>query len=426
MPAILSRVRRFIRQHDLMQSATRVVCALSGGSDSVALAYVLDALHDAGELQWVGVTHLNHQLRATSDRDEAFCRALADGLRRPILVAREDVAARAARDARSIETAAHDARYALFARARTHFAADLVALGHTRDDQAETFLLRLLRGAGPRGLAAMYPRHGDVVRPLLDCARGELRDWLHARGVAFVEDETNADGTIPRNRIRRELLPQLAAFNPNIVDVLAREAALARDIWSWLESELDRFGEDLDVARLSAAPPALRRLAVWRALNDRAAGHPVTAAHVDAALGLLAAGEGASIDAPGLRVHRIGSRIVLNRRDETREDRANYWRFPLSIPGEVTTTRMTVSAELADGLAVGDVGANVGNGPVAAVRADLLRVGVDGALAVRNRRPGDRFRPVGLGGRKKLQDEFVDRKIVRGERDSVPIVVDAR
>jgi len=424
---VISNVRRFIRQHDLMRPGTHVVCAVSGGSDSVALSRIVAALDAASELRFVGLTHLNHQLRPTADRDEQFCRDLANELRRPIVVERTDIAADAEASGRSMESAAHEARYALFARAARELDGEVVALGHTRDDQAETFLLRLLRGAGPRGLGAMYPRNGLVVRPLLDCSRGDLREFLSERGSRFMDDETNEDLAIPRNRIRTELLPRLAAdFNPNVVEVLAREADVARDIWSWLERELERFGLDLDVDRLRAAPVALRRLALWRAMNDRGAGHVITASHVDAALGLIDAREGATVDAPGIRVHRIGSLIVLTDRTENpgkNENPSNFWRFPLSIPGEVTAHDMTLSAELAPGGPAGlPPGAEVGTGLVAAVRADLLADG----LAVRNRRAGDRFRPVGLNGRKKLQDFFVDRKIVRSQRDLVPVVVDDR
>jgi tRNA(Ile)-lysidine synthase len=447
MPAILHRVRRFIRQHDLMRSDTRVVSALSGGSDSVALARLLAALHDRGELDFVGLVHINHQLRPAADRDEEFCRALAAQLGRPMVVHRADVAVRAARDAQSIEAAAHDARYAAYDQARAQFEADVVALGHTRDDQAETFLLRLIRGAGPKGLGGMHPRRGTVVRPLLDCAREELRAWLATQPrlcpepvEGFVEDETNADVTIPRNAIRAEVLPLLARLNPNIADVLAREADLARDVWEWLHEELRTQNLELrtenpepatrnplpcsfDVEGLRRAPRALRRLALWRAMSERAP-RPITAAHVDAVLHLTDADDGASVDVPGFRVHRIGARIVLTEREGSRRvNPTNYWRFPLSIPGEVSANAMRVTAELGAGI---EASATVGNGPVAAIRADLFQTGAPSPLAVRNRRPGDRFRPVGLGGRKKLQDLFVDRKIARAERDSVPIVVDDR
>src|SRR6185369_14171151 len=152
---------------------------------------------------------------------------------------REDVGARAAAARRSIEDAGSAARREFYARARLHFAADCVAVGHTRDDQAETFLLRLLRGAGPKGLASMHPRNGHVVRPLLACRRADLAAYLDQREIAHVEDETNTDVSVPRNRVRAELLPLLEQrFNPNIVEVLADQAELARHEWLWMESEL--------------------------------------------------------------------------------------------------------------------------------------------------------------------------------------------
>src|SRR5207237_6429780 len=143
--------------------------------------------------------------------------ALANDLGFPIVVDTEDVAARARRERRSLEDAARAARYEFFDRARERLNAQVVALGHTRDDQAETFLLRLVRGAGPRGLAAMHPRHGFIVRPLIDCRRGELRAYLNEQHVSYVDDETNTDVAIPRNRVRAELIPLLESrFNPGI------------------------------------------------------------------------------------------------------------------------------------------------------------------------------------------------------------------
>ncbi len=218
---LIDRVRRTIRQHDLARRESRVVVALSGGSDSVALAQLVDALDKAGELHLAGLAHFNHQLRPAADADERFCRDLADSLDRPLVVERGDVGARARRERRSIEDAARAARHEFLERARLHFDADTIALGHTRDDQAETFLLRLLRGAGARGLAGMHPRRGAIIRPLLACRRAELRAFLDSRQIAYVQDESNEDVSIPRNRVRVELLPFLERrFNPSIVEPL--------------------------------------------------------------------------------------------------------------------------------------------------------------------------------------------------------------
>ena len=176
--------------------------------------------------------------------------ALAASLAVPFIAGRGDIRARARLERRSIEDAARVGRYEFLEQARRQFGADVVALGHTRDDQAETFLLRLMRGAGPRGLAGIYPRNGTIVRPLLDCRRLELRSYLNERGVTYVDDETNADVAIPRNRVRAELLPILTdRFNPAIVDVLAREAELAQEMWAWLESAAADFENGVGTPR---------------------------------------------------------------------------------------------------------------------------------------------------------------------------------
>jgi tRNA(Ile)-lysidine synthase len=447
--SLIDHVRRTIDRHGMADARTRVVLAVSGGSDSVALAHIASELAAAGTIVVAGLAHFNHQLRETAMRDEELCRALAERLGWPILTDREDVAARASREGRSIEDAARAARYAFFDRARVHFGADVVALGHTRDDQAETFLLRLIRGAGARGLAAMYPRNGWVVRPLLDCRRADLRAYLVERGAPFVEDETNDDVTIVRNRVRAELLPLLEArFNPAIVETLATEADLARDEWQWMSEAarpldsavtraIDADGSlaiAIDLAALADTPPALCRLTIWTAMTDAAGGRSICFDHVAAAMRLIE-GEGGAFDAPGFRVERAGERLVLTLRPAGHVGRwsgsrsSNLFEYPLSIPGEVVLPEAgcAISAEASDSSADRAARAVVGNGAttrgqrdVALVRRDLCR----DPLTVRNRRPGDRFRPGRTGHRKKLQDFFVDAKVGRSRRDLVPIVVD--
>jgi tRNA(Ile)-lysidine synthase len=268
---LLQRIRRFIRQHDLIAPGSRILAAVSGGSDSMALLHALHELNRTGELRLVGVVHFNHQLRPAADADERFVMRAAGSLGLECTTGREDVAGRARREGRSLEDAARTARHEFFERARVACHADLVAVGHTRDDQAETLLLRLIRGSGPRGLSGMHPRNGAIVRPLLDCGRDELRSWLadrRARGAAaadYVTDETNSDVSIPRNRVRLELLPLLQSkFNPSIVETLADEAALLREVWNWMDevsAPLLTTPHELDIARC-AAPLALQRLVV--------------------------------------------------------------------------------------------------------------------------------------------------------------------
>jgi tRNA(Ile)-lysidine synthase len=433
---VIDTLRRTIREHDLAHAGTRVVVALSGGADSVALFHLLRELDAARELVVAGLAHFNHQLRDESARDEAFCVRLAAACDIPIFVEREDIRARAEKEGRSIEHAASAARHECFGRALARFGADRIAVGHTRDDQAETFLLRLLRGAGPKGLASMHPRNGDVIRPLLACRRADLAAYLDQRGIAHVEDETNADVTIPRNRVRAELLPLLEErFNSNVVDVLADQAELARQEWLWMESELKLRNLEpgtlepgtlsLEIAALRHAPMALRRFSVWKAMTRIAGARPVSFEHVDAAIRLMAVDSStATFDGPGQTVQRIGPRLVLTERAarNTRARQASTFRYPLPVPGEVRVAEAgcIVTARLADGSGIEALRAAAGNRAVAVVAADFG----DEALAIRNRRPGDRFRPPGLEGRKKLQDFLVDRKVPRAARDGVPLIVD--
>ncbi len=434
--ALLETVRRTIRRHSLATPSTRVLVALSGGPDSVALTHLMAGLASAGELVVAGCAHFNHQLRPGADTDEQFAAGVAASLGLPWIVAREDVGERARREGRSIEATAHDARHEFLERARVELDADVVALGHTRDDQAETFLLRLIRGAGARGLAGMHPRHGAVIRPLLECRRALLAAFLRDAGLGGVEDESNADPGVPRNRVRHELLPLLEQrFNASIVDVLADEAELARLEWDWMDraaSQLEpgicRFIEErvaIAARELAAMPGALARLLLRRQMSAAAGGRDIGLSHVEQALDLAVHG-GPAFDAPGQRVERIGADVVLTirpadtpkGRPSRQQPRENLFRYSLSIPGEVAVREagLVVSAETAGSAQL--AGAFAGN-PAIAV---LSRSSCDGPLVVRNRRPGDRFRPLGLGGSKNLQDFFVDRKVGRDLRGRIPIV----
>jgi len=436
MRALVDRVRRTVRSHGLVEAGGRVIGALSGGSDSVALVLLLKALDEAGDLALVGVAHLNHRLRESAARDEQFCRDLATRLAIPIDVDSVDVADLAARRGVSIEVAGRDARYAFLAQAARRAEADRVAVGHTRDDQAETFLLRLFRGAGARGLSAIRPRNGVIIRPLLDVGRAELRAFLAAQGVSYCEDETNADLDNPRNRIRHELVPYLRDhFAPDLTAVLARAAAIARDEAEWLEGQaiesarkivLSSGGSpQLDVDGLLALHPAVARRVVQQVLAEFAGGRFVGFDHVEAVLALARGAGPRQVDLPGQRAVRAGGRIrlALEPAREGRPAPAPAAARPLPVPGAVELADL--GWELAaEPLAPNGVQSQKGlsaRGLTTAVDRQALAE----PLSVRTRRPGDSLEPLGLGGRKKLQDLLVDAKVPREERDRLPIVVDA-
>jgi tRNA(Ile)-lysidine synthase len=335
MALLLERVRQTIRKHALACAETRVLVAISGGPDSVALAHLLLALQETGDLLVAGFAHFNHQLRgADADADEAFCRTLAAALGVPIEVGRDDVAAAASATGRSTEDMARELRYTFLEEAADRRGANAIAIGHSLDDQAETFLLRLIRGAGTRGLGSIRPRAGRVIRPLLEVPRADLRQYLAAHSLPFRTDATNADVSIPRNRVRHELIPYLEReFSPGISRVLAREAALAREDEDRLHHEaidlarsivLTITGEqtELDALALRALPQALAARVAHQALTRQAGDRFIGFDHVDR---LLQLADGDAVDLPGQRAVRRGGRIVLGRparrgRDERGEN----------------------------------------------------------------------------------------------------------
>jgi tRNA(Ile)-lysidine synthase len=328
--ALAQRVRRTIERYDLVPPGTRMIAGLSGGSDSVALTILLTdlaRLPGPGAFELVAVAHLNHRLRPTADRDEAFCRTLAERLGLPIVVESADVSGFSGEAHVSVEDAARRLRYGFLERAAQAFGATRVAVGHTRDDQAETFLLKLLRGAGSTGLGGVYPRRGSVVRPLLDASREELKAFLVARGEPWVEDETNTDLDNPRNRVRHRILPELdLVYGGGAAGAIARAADLVREDGQWMDElaegrfavlvEFTPEGLAFDTASLAAEPPPLRGRVLLLAMRQGANGREIARAHVEAVLALLK-GQGRAAEVPGGRWElRRGKLVLFQQRHE--------------------------------------------------------------------------------------------------------------
>ena len=435
MDPLAKRVLVSVRRQRLIPPGGRVLAAVSGGGDSVALLHLLAELAERNAVALVGVAHFNHRLRPpTSDEDERFCRDLATRFGLPFVVESADVAEMARSERISVEHAGHRARHAFFGRAAGRLGACRVALGHTIDDQAETYLLRLLRGAGAAGFSAIRPRLGLVVRPLLRVSRTELRVYLASKQASFREDASNLDRGVPRNRIRHDLIPSLRAYSPRVVEVLAREAEIAQADEEWLaraanESSANLVqsttgGVEIDAAGLAALHPALGRRVARDALV-RVSGRAVGFDHIER-LRRLVEDAPTRVDFPRCRAERLEGVIRLTTRaGRGAVARVEPFAYRLEVPGEVKVPEagVTISAEPAGPglfrpLCRPDTAGKHGTERVVAVAAA-------GPFAVRNWQPGDRFRPLGLQGhRKKLQDLFVDRKVSRFERARIPLVLD--
>lgn len=435
---LADRVRRTIDRFELLPPGSRAIVALSGGADSVALLAILRELASTGAFSLVGVAHLNHQLRGSlSDEDEAFCVKLAAGWCLPIRTDRVDVLALARAERRSLEDAARLARYRFLEQAARDLAADRIAVGHTRDDQAETLLLRLVRGAGPRGLAGIFPRAGRVVRPLIETRHDEILEYLKAARIDFRHDTSNDDLRFARNRIRHELLPILKQkYSGRIVEHLAQAAEILRTDAELLDALAAGAYErvvrtsgatlEIEVDDLASEPSALQRRLILMGLKAIAPNRFSGFDQVRRILSLAGRGEPGPVDLPGVCAQRHGRTIRL--RPAAAGTRVRHaeevgFRYQLAVPGEVAVPEAGCAITAEAGAAIALTSMTLRReGDIAVVAADDL----DRSLVVRSRRPGDRFRPLGLAGHKKLQDLFVDHKIARTHRDRVPIVVDKK
>jgi tRNA(Ile)-lysidine synthase len=422
--SLVDAVRRSATGQGLLPAGCRVVVGVSGGADSVALLHVLWMLRTELSVDLVAA-HLDHALRADSDRDAAAVDSLCRDLGVPLCRERLSGAPAGA----SPEAAARAARYAFLARTAAARRASRVAVAHHGDDQAETVLLRLLRGSGAeglRGMAASRPLGPAapgvlLVRPLLASAHADAVAHCRAAGLPFREDPTNLSPAFLRNRVRHGLLPLLEReYNPAVRRALARTAELlAADddaLHILAATQLDaRVGPaGLMVGGLATQPAAVAQRVLrawWRRASGSAA--PLGFSHV---AGLLSLRPGGALDLPlGLRAVRRADLLVLERGAPPLQ-RA-YLR-PLPVPGavDVPEAGMRVSARLVPwpGPRAADPGALPPH--VAVGDADVLAL----PLAVRSRRPGDRMRPLGgVGSREGMRLREGTRRAVL--LDAVPL-----
>ncbi|MEZ5391774.1 MAG: tRNA lysidine(34) synthetase TilS [Bryobacterales bacterium] len=321
---MLARVSEAIARHRMCQSGERIGVACSGGPDSLAL---LEALRELAPVLGIrlGVLHLNHGLRGeASDADEAFVRNLAQERGLEVRIEHVDVAEAAAQQGRNLEDAGRRARYAWFGELIEEGVFDRIATGHTRSDQAETVLFRLLRGAGPEGLSAIRPvRAPGVIRPLIGVERAEIEAFLAERGLKARLDETNLDIRFSRNRIRHELLPMLEReWNPRTGEALSRLAEqAAEDAAYWHEHAEEAFarltaplrdGLAFEAEAVAILPPALRRRVLRLALERVGGEGRYEFRHVEALRALVEQSDaGARMDLPGLSAERSCGMIRL-------------------------------------------------------------------------------------------------------------------
>jgi tRNA(Ile)-lysidine synthase len=411
----------------LIVPGDRVLAAISGGPDSVALVALLLELREEMPLE-VRLAHFNHRLRDEAGEDERFVGALARRLVLPLAVGSADVRTAAARRKLNLEEVARDLRYGFLRRTAAGARATKIATGHTMTDQAETVLMRLMRGAGLTGLGGIAPvvpgPPCPFVRPLLEIPGPDLRAWLAARALPFREDASNRDLRYLRNRVRAELLPELAGrYDPRIVEHLARLAGLVRDdealLQGFVKELLDEFirprGRSilLDLRTVPLLLPALARRVGREFLREVAGSlRDISFEDVEA---LLALGENKALTLrKGLVLRREQGLVGLKKAAAPVRPFETAWdgRCVLALPeaGLVVRGARRRAAGIGRSLHKEDrTGADLD--------ADTLVF----PLTVRTRRPGDLYRPLGAPGRKKLKEILRAKGIPASARDRLPV-----
>ncbi len=439
--SLYSEVLGLVRRRGLFDGVRTVVVGVSGGPDSVCLLDLLVLMAERGDIDVaIHAAHMNHGLRGDeADADERFVREFAAARGVPIAIERRDIRALQERSGGSVEAVARCERYAFLLSSAAAVGAEAVAVGHSADDQAETVLHRLIRGAGLRGLRGMslsrpLERGSAVrlVRPLLRTRRADILTFLSERGLPFREDSSNRDMAFVRNWIRHELLPLIEErCNPAFRESLVRLSCAVADAYDFVQQAADAeapgrlHGSAVDLGAFQKLPPALVPLLVDRAIGRLSEGEhgqrQLDARHYEAVAELALSGErGARIELPGrITATRTERAIEFARRSPS--ERPTVFERRLTVPGVTSepAAGLILTAELLDREAL-DLGAFLA---VKSRYDEVLDYDALGApLVLRSRRTGDAFHPLGSSGRRKVGKFLTDLKVPRGERDRVAIV----
>ncbi len=444
---LIQLVEKTLLEFSMLQSRDKVLVAVSGGPDSVALLHVLLTLQTKFDIQ-MGVAHLDHGLRSSAaTRDAAFVSSLCKKLGMASHIAKTDIRDLHQQQRGSLEALGRKTRYDFFNRIARKFGYTKIALGHHAGDNAELVLMNLFRGSGPLGLSGIPPvRNHRYIRPLIEQPRERIMNYLQDNQVAFVLDATNSDLRFLRNRIRHELMPELIhRYNPNIVDTLNRTAAIFRAEEDWLNQYSGRIFNTLaDGDTTSIRMPISKLLenhgAIQRRTIRTAIGHikgnlkSITLQHIDAVLCLCREGS------TGQRL-RLPGRLTIQKQPEGHLSISRQLSPPMSrasshpaetiplftvpVPHPYAGTQTVMVKEFGTTLVLGSM-------PVESI-SSLTSTGQRTAffdmdkltfpMLLRNTLPGDKFKPLGMQGTQKVKDFFINNKIPRKIRRKTSVLV---
>ncbi|MFO7557589.1 MAG: tRNA lysidine(34) synthetase TilS [Desulfobacterales bacterium] len=449
---LIQRVVQTIRNYGMLNSEDSVLVCVSGGSDSVALLYVLSILSPRFNIK-IGVAHLDHSLRGKdSDQDAKFVESLASKLDLPFYIKKMDLQQYAAEEKLSVEDAGRKARYDFFLNIAKKMRYSRIATAHHAGDNAELILMNMLRGTGKSGLSGIPPlrRKGEIsiIRPLIHLSKNNIHAFLSENGLHYTQDSTNLDTTYLRNRIRHNLIPEMeSSYNPKIVKALNRMGTIIQDEESWIEEIVDRelnglvFNESDISIRCSASllmekPLPLRRR-IMRSLIRKVNGDlkQMTYDHIDSILNLVEKNRlQGQVHLPNeILVEVSAGQVLISKKKRTARPPKTkttpqpdfVFSYHVSKPGSSSET--VLIHEIGKQIRFSDIKMN---GPVDfnknTIESNVAWIDMDKIafpLTIRNILPGDRFSPLGIKGTQKVKKFFINRKIKKTARTACPILL---
>lgn len=425
LDALIKKVRCTIDKYDMLKKGDSVLVAVSGGPDSVCALEILNKLKDEYGLN-LHVAHLNHKFRKEAEKEAEFVRKLADEKGIASTIEAIDVKDYCIKRGLSKQEGAREVRYDFLKKAADKIGAARIVTGHTADDQAETFLMRLIRGSGASGLSAIPPVRGRIIRPLIEIKKSEALGFLKENNIRYVKDPTNIRPVYLRNKIRLELLPLLVKrFNPNIASTLCREADILREDEAFLNGIADTIFKEMVTAqekdsitlnylRFNRLHPAIKKRVVRRAVAELTGGlKRISYLHITSAIDAIK-NTGKGIDlTDNIRIERDYNslKVCVGKVKSTAVQEA----VQIEVPGitEVPYFNMRIEAI-------------INNRAELSKKADKGIFDLDKAmlpLFIRSRKEGDYFYPAGMKGKQKLKEYLIDHKIPRAEREKIPVLI---
>lgn len=422
-----------LREHKLVNKGDKIVIGVSGGPDSLCMLHLFYSIAEEFSLEII-VVHLDHQFRGEASRQDAlFVEDTCKEMGIKAYIFSEDVEGYRKKKNISFEEAGREIRYRLFDEIVDKHEADSIAVAQNKNDQAETLMMRLLRGAGVDGLSAIAYKRDNIIRPLLDVDRKLIEAYCEQYGLNARIDKTNLEAIYHRNKIRLELLPYIQDnFNPNIIDTLWRSAKIFQDEKEIITEATDKAIESLDVIneksgisfnkeRFNNLGSGLKRRVARRLIRlAKGSLKDISNINIESVIALIERDRVSSkTNISGSIVAKIDYERVLIIEERTQKSVGEF-EMTLNKNGETYVREIgrTIKISSVDKLQENDKN-----------KKDIICVDTDkikGNLIVRNRRPGDRFTPIGMSGSQKIKDFYINQKIPSGERNSIPLVCDER